>query len=235
MSRLGWILVAIVGGGLILLLLGNSENEAFGLGGDNAARALYLGIWGAVLAAGILGSGMRLGYVARSLAVWLLIILALIAGYQYRYELQDVASRVTAGLIPGSPLALGVDDAGHATVTLEKRPNGHFEARVMVDGAEVPVVVDTGATSTVLTQRDAERAGFDPARLNYSVPISTANGMARAAVATAKEISLGGIVRRNVPVMVTERGMLDQSLLGMNFIGTLSGFDMRGDRMILRD
>ena len=28
---------------------------------------------------------------------------------------------------------------------------------------------------------------------------------------------------------------LSQSLLGMNFIGSLSGFDVRGDRMILRD
>lgn len=233
MSRLGWIILAIVGGGLILLLLGNSGNDSFG-SGDNAARALYLGIWGAVLAAGVLGSGMRLGYVARSLAVWLLIILVLIAGYQYRYELQDIASRVTAGLIPGSPLALGMDE-GRATVTLEKRPNGHFEARVLVDGVEVPVVVDTGATSTVLTARDAERAGFDPASLNFSVPISTANGMARAAIATARELTLGGIVRRNMPVMVTSAGTLDQSLLGMNFIGTLSGFDMRGDRMILRD
>jgi aspartyl protease family protein len=29
--------------------------------------------------------------------------------------------------------------------------------------------------------------------------------------------------------------MLEQSLLGMNFIGTLAGFDVRGDRMILID
>ena len=36
-------------------------------------------------------------------------------------------------------------------------------------------------------------------------------------------------------VFVAERGTLDQSLLGMNFIGSLSGFDVRGDRMILRD
>ena len=36
-------------------------------------------------------------------------------------------------------------------------------------------------------------------------------------------------------VMVAAPGMLEQSLLGMNFISSLSGFDMRGDRMILRD
>jgi len=29
-----------------------------------------------------------------------------IGGYQYRYELQDFASRVTVGLVPGSPLTM---------------------------------------------------------------------------------------------------------------------------------
>ena len=36
-------------------------------------------------------------------------------------------------------------------------------------------------------------------------------------------------------MLVAEGNGLDQTLLGMNFIGTLSGFDVRGDRMILRD
>jgi aspartyl protease family protein len=36
-------------------------------------------------------------------------------------------------------------------------------------------------------------------------------------------------------VLVAEAGMLEQTLLGMSFLGSLSGFDVRGDRMILRD
>jgi aspartyl protease family protein len=52
---------------------------------------------------------------------------------------------------------------------------------------------------------------------------------------TADEISVGAIERRNVPLLVAESHALGQSLLGMNFIGTLSGFDVRGDRMVLRD
>jgi aspartyl protease family protein len=49
------------------------------------------------------------------------------------------------------------------------------------------------------------------------------------------ELAIGGIVRKDMPVMIAAPGMLGQSLLGMNFIGSLSGFDVRGDRMILRD
>ena len=59
--------------------------------------------------------------------------------------------------------------------------------------------------------------------------------MAKAALTVADTISIGTISRRRMQVFIAERGTLDQSLLGMNFIGSLSGFDVRGDRMILRD
>ncbi|BCH24591.1 retropepsin-like aspartic protease family protein [Mesorhizobium sp. L-8-3] len=230
-GRLFWIGMAAIGGALILLLLSSDTGDSFG-SGDDLARVLYLGIWGTVIAAAILGSGMRLGYVARSLALWMLVALILVAGYQYRYELQDIANRVTAGLVPGSPLSIGDDGS---TVMLEKAPNGHFQARIEVNGVPVRTIVDTGATATVLTAADARAAGYDPEALSYTIRVSTANGTARAARVTADEITLGTISRRNVPVLVADGGMLDQSLLGMNFIGTLSGFDVRGDRMILRD
>ena len=82
-------------------------------------QPLYLGVWGTVLAVGILRSGRRLADTARSLAMWMLIILVFVAGYQYRYELQDFANRVTVGLVPGSPLT--INDGGN-TVMLESSP-----------------------------------------------------------------------------------------------------------------
>lgn len=231
-SRFLWIILALIAGAAIYLVARDSLTET-PAGDDGIGRGLYLSILGLVLAAGIVGSGRRLGETARSLALWALIILALVAGYQYRYELQDVASRVTAGLIPGSPLS--VTDADGTTVTLEKRPNGHFEAQSLINGRQVQMMIDTGATTTVLSQRDAAAAGFDTATLSYQIPVSTANGQALAARVTLDEISVGAIARNNVPALVAKDGMLEQSLLGMNFIGTLSGFDIRGDRMILRD
>ena len=164
----------------------------------------------------------------------MLVILVFMAGYEYRYELQDVASRVSGGLIPGSPLSIA-DGDGRAIVTLQKRLDGHFEAGISINGKTVDAMVDTGATATVLTAADAARAGFDPATLRFTIPVSTANGMANAARVVADEVAIGGISRKNMPLLVAEPGRLDQSLLGMNFIGTLSGFDVRGDRLILRD
>ncbi|RWO57232.1 TIGR02281 family clan AA aspartic protease [Mesorhizobium sp.] len=234
MNRIFWALMILLGAGVVLLMLNDSAGSTFGVENYHFSRLIWLGALVALIGASLLRSGRPLGTMARSLGTWAVIVLALIAGYQYRYELQDFASRVTAGLVPGSPLALGLDD-GHATVTLDKAGNGHFEARILVNGTPVRAVVDTGATSTVLTAQDAQAAGFNPAALNFTIPVSTANGMARAAVVRTDELAIGGIVRNDMPVMIAAPGMLGQSLLGMNFIGSLSGFDVRGDRMILRD
>lgn len=232
--RLLWFVLALTGIGLIMLIANDSSGQVLGMDSGDFARLVTLGAFGTVVAAGIFGAGRNLGDTARSLAIWVAIILGFVAAYQYRYELQDVASRITAGLVPGSPLTVGEDD-GRQTVTIEKALNGHFETRVSVNGAPIPMMIDTGATSTVLTPDDARAAGIDVAALSFSVPVQTANGLASAASIRAGEIAIAGIVRRNLTVLVTEDGRLGTSLLGMNFIGTLSGFDVRGDRMILRD
>ena len=234
MNRLLWLVLGIIGAALVLLILNDSAGSTLGIGNHDFSRVVKLGLWGLVVAAAALASGRRFSDMARGLGAWALIALALVAGYQYRYELQDFASRVTAGLVPGSPLALGQED-GRPTVTLDKGAGGHFETRVSIDGRPILAIVDTGATSTVLTAEDARAVGIDPASLNYTVQVATANGTTNASAVRTGEIAVGGIVRKNLPVLVAAPGSLGQSLLGMNFIGTLSGFDMRGDRMILRD
>jgi aspartyl protease family protein len=231
-GQLFWLVMAVLGIGLIVLIVNDSSNGALGFSSDIAGHALYLGIWATVIAAGILGTGRRLGDIARNLGLWALFILVLVAGYQYRYELQDVASRVTAGLIPGSPMT--VNGNGN-TVMLQRLGNGHFGARGEVNGKAVTFIVDTGASSTVLTFSDAEAVGIDTTRLNFAVPVQTANGSARAALAFTDTIGIGSIERKRLRVYVGEDGSLETSLLGMNFLDTLSGYEVRGDRMILRD
>ncbi len=233
-GRFLWILLAIIGGTLLILVATDDAGTVAGLASDDFGGLVYYGLWGVVIGAGILGSGVRLGDAARSIAIWAAIVVLLMAGYQYRYELQDVASRLTAGLVPGSPLSM-TDADGRASVMLERARGGHFEARGVVNGSPVRFLIDTGATATVLTEADAAAAGLDTAALSFTAPVMTANGQAFAARASADEIRVGDIVRSRVPVLVVRSGQLDTSLLGMNFIGTLSGFDMRGERLILRD
>ena len=232
--RVFWIAMVLIIGGLVLLMINHDSGTVMGVDSDTFGRLIQLGALALVIGAGIVFSRAPWGSSLKMAAGWLAVLLVLVGGYQYRYELQDIASRMTAGLVPGSPLSMSFTEGG-AAVRLDILSNGHFGARATVDGAAVDFIVDTGATSTVLSADDARRIGIDTDTLAYGVPISTANGVTRAARATVNEIGVGSIVRRRMPVLVAAPGTLGQSLLGMNFIGTLSGFDVRRDVMILRD
>ena len=234
MNRLYWVAMVLIAGGLAWLLIGGERSVPFGITGDQFAGALYLGVLGLVIGATTLGSGIGLRGAAKSAVIWGGIFLLMIGGYQYRYELQDIASRLTAGLIPGSPISVTGTD-GRLAVALERGGDGHFLARGTVNGVTVNMLVDTGATTTVLTSGDAARAGIDVGRLSFTVPIMTANGPAKAASAVVDEITIGEISRGRLTVLVASPSMLAQSLLGMNFINSLSGFDLRGDRLTLID
>src|SRR5262249_43425856 len=52
----------------------------------------------------------------------------------------------------------------------------HFAVDALINGVAISMIVDTGATTTVLTQRTARLVGFRVAALDYSVQINTANG-----------------------------------------------------------
>ena len=230
-----WTLASVIAAAALLALLwGGEADTIFGMDGDMVVRAMMLGAIGVAIGAGILGSGIRFGEMTRTIAIWLGILVALVGGYQYRYELQDIASRLTAGLVPGSPISV-TDAQGRRTVIVEKQPNGHFETRAEVNGKPVYFLIDTGATTTVLSYDDARAVGYDLSVLAFNIPVSTANGTARAARVTADEIRIGEIFRNRQTVFVAGPGQLGQSLLGMSFLSTLAGYDVRGDRMVLLD
>ncbi|WP_028035159.1 TIGR02281 family clan AA aspartic protease [Chelativorans sp. J32] len=228
-----WIIIAVILAGVGLLIASHDSGTVFGIASDSFASMLYLGLWAAVLVVGVFAARTRFRHASRDLAYWLLILLVLMTGYQYRYELQDVASRLTAGLIPGSPMS--VSGSERAAVMIDKAANGHFEVRMLANGVTILAVVDTGATTTVLTSQDAERAGIDASRLDYSWPVMTANGRAMAARARLDSLRIGPIERNDVTVLVAAPDLLEQSLLGMQFLSSLSSFEMRGDRLILTD
>ena len=63
--------------------------------------------------------------------------------------------------------------------------NGDFDVSAQINGARIAMVLDTGASSVVLTRDDAKAAGLPLEVLAYNVAIDTANGRARAAAVTS--------------------------------------------------
>jgi aspartyl protease family protein len=229
-----WIPVAIIAIAVVLLIANHDGGTIFGMADNQFAGLLYAAILVSVISAGMIRRQGGLGKAARNAAIWVLIILVLMTGYIFRYDLQDFGSRLSAGLIPGSPVStMSVD--GRSQVMLVRSRNGHFEAEGTLDGSPARFMVDTGASTVVLTHALAQSAGIDTGALSYTVPVMTANGRALAARVTVGRLEIGKIVRERVPALIAQEGRLSTSLLGMSYLDTLSGFEIRGDRLILTD
>jgi len=160
--------------------------------------------------------------------LWAVIGLVLVIGYSYRYEVHQVADRVLAELMPGHVISHG------RTAEVARTGAGDFAVSAQINGARVHMVVDTGASSVVLTPDDAKAAGLPLALLNYTVSIETANGRARAAPVTLDRIAMGELEERSVEALVVQPGQLRTSLLGMSFLNRLQSWQVSGDRLMLK-
>jgi aspartyl protease family protein len=169
----------------------------------------------------------RFATALQSALIWVVIALLLAIGYTYRLELQDVSDRVLAELVPGHVATRG-------RMVEVVRSGGSFSIAAQVNGARVPMALDTGASSVVLTQGAAKAAGLPLEVLSYTVNVDTANGRARAAPVTLDRLAVGGIVERSVPALIAQPGQLHTSLLGMSFLNRLESWQVQGDRLMMR-
>jgi aspartyl protease family protein len=159
--------------------------------------------------------------------LWVVVGLVLVIGYSYRFELNNVADRVAAELIPGHVISHG------RSVEVARTNGGDFSVAAQINGTKVAMVLDTGASSVVLTHDDAKAAGLPLDLLNYTVGIDTANGRTRAAPVTLDRITIGGLEERSVEALVVQPGQLRTSLLGMSFLNRLQSWQVSGDRLLL--
>ena len=123
--------------------------------------------------------------------------LVLAFGYTYRMELRGISERVMAELIPGRAAM-----RSERTIEIVRGRNGDFQVAAQINGSRVAMVLDTGASSVVLTQEAAKAAGLPLEVLAYSVNVDTANGRTRAAPVTLDRLVVGEIVERSVPALM---------------------------------
>lgn len=171
---------------------------------------------------------VRFGSVVGSLLAWIGLGIVAVAAYSYREELRAAMIRIGGDLLPAEPRTVAP-----GAVVLRTDAGRHFRVIAEVNGQRVRFLVDTGASDVALTKADARRIGIDPERLTYNMQYRTANGSSVGAGVRIDRIRIGDIVVDDVQGHVAG-GDLGESLLGMSFLRRLSGFEMRGDEMILR-
>lgn len=151
------------------------------------------------------------------LAVWVTIGLMIVYGYQFDFG--SFSNGLLAQIYPARGQVLKAGE-----VTFARAYDGQFYVDAVIDNsAPIRFMVDTGASSVVLTARDAERLGVNLDSLHYTAPSSTANGMIWTAPVMLSSITIHGLTVYNVIATVSSSN-LGVSLLGMTFLEKLKEF-----------
>lgn len=196
--------------------------------GDDGPRLMQGLLLAALIGAGVI-HGRRLNWRGKLGAAfaWLAIGAALVLAYSFRFEAQDAWHRIAGEVAPGRAMM-----AGERTMTIRRANDGHFYAEALVNGVPVRFLIDSGATATVLSPRDAQRTGFNLQRLSYYQRLNTANGVVRAAPVTAARIDFGPIGFSDAKMLVTG-APLNVSLLGINTLNRFKSWRVERDTMTI--
>lgn len=222
--------LAILVAAALGLIIASDAGALIGLDQSEFGQLVFLAMVLILVGSALFGRRVRAGEMLSGAVMWALIFAVALGAYTFRYEFQSVGARLLGELVPGTAEVLD----GGGTVVVRRAFNGSFEVNGSVNGTDVRFVFDTGASAIVLSASDAERAGLDPGRLRYTVPVQTANGTGRAALVRLDNVSIGGISRGRIEAFVAEPGSLKQSLLGMTFLQTLESYSVSNDRLELR-
>ncbi len=117
------------------------------------------------------------------------------------------------------------------TVRIRMSPDGHFWAKVRINGVARRMLIDSGATITALS-RDTAAAAAVKAPFAPPVLIDTANGTVSAQRAHADTLRIGGLETDDLPVVISE-SFGDLDVLGMNFLSRLKSWRVEGQTLIL--
>lgn len=191
------------------------------MGEFDVARLIYLSLLGGAVVLWFFAQNRNsLGKTTQQAMVWGLIFVGVIAGVGLWDDIRDE-------VMPGAYTVTGENQ-----IELPRAGDGHYYVTAEINGAEVDFVVDTGATMIVLTQADAEKAGFKRDDLAFVGRAGTANGEVRTAPVWLDNLRIGPIEDFGVGAMVNG-GELDQSLLGMSYLQKFHSVEIRQGKLIL--
>lgn len=145
-------------------------------------------------------------------------------------------------LLPDRAMQAGHDAHGGAsaktptgpppnTIVYTANERGHVILEAAVNGVPIRFLVDTGASLVTLTPEDARAAGIGSGELVFNGRANTANGIARMAPVTLREVRIDQLSIDDVPAAVLEN--LNISLLGMSFLGRLQSYEMRDGKLTI--
>ena len=140
----------------------------------------------------------------------------------------EEAARIAELKVSNSPQFSSQD----GSIELQRSGDGHFYADVRINGTNVHMLVDTGASIIALSRNDARMAGLATSIGMNDVVGRGADGAVHGEVVRLENVELGPLSAQGLDAIVLNSG--EQSLLGQSFLSKFASVEIQGDRMILR-
>jgi aspartyl protease family protein len=182
----------------------------------------------------------QIGFAIKSLLGWAAIALVLVVGYSYRTELKAIWYRVAGELDTSRPTPAETragtrtdDRYGDRALNIRQSSDGHYYVDVRINGSDARLLVDTGATLTVLSKYQAERAGIFPSPSEYVANVRTASGIAKAAPVKLRDFEIGDARLQDVPALVMDTPA-NTSVLGIGTLQRFKSYEFRDGVLTLR-
>lgn len=163
--------------------------------------------------------------VIRAVVGWAIIAGVLFLGFSNRARLTEVAADL------GERLGLAEQVVEGDTVRIRQSPDGHFYATARLNGVQRRMLIDSGATTTAISEATARAIGVTPRRVP-PVVITTANGMVEAARGRIETVRIGSLETRDLPIVVSP-AFGDFDVIGMNFLSRLRSWRVEGGTLVL--
>lgn len=126
-----------------------------------------------------------------------------------------------------------IPDRNGGEVQLDRAGDSHFYATTRINGTDVRMMVDSGASMIALTRADAEAIGLDVDALAVAGSAATAGGVVPVRPVELDRVAIDGLEVSRVQAAVIDADM-PHSLLGQSFLARLQSVKVEGDRMTLR-
>ena len=189
----------------------------------NAPQVVYYAMGVLLVLSSLLATRLPRGKALRMGLAWAGIFAGFFILFAFRGEFQDFGQRLKAE-------ALGTPATEGGELRIPMADDGHFWVDASINGRSARFLVDSGASVTTISKGMAESAGVPTDGRRWLV--ETANGAAPIIQASADKLEVGSISRTDFPIDINERDQTN--VLGMNFLRSLSGWQVQGNYLVLR-
>lgn len=163
----------------------------------------------------------------RYILIWAAIFMAAYGLFLFRDDLSSVFARARADLSGQPELSVSGSE-----VIIRRDADGHFWVNASVNGVATRFLIDSGATTTSVSDEFAQRAKLYVDTRGFPVLVDTANGEAIMRRGMINRLAVGSIIVNDHNVLIGD-GIGDVGVLGMNFLSGLKSWRVEGASLTL--